>query len=949
MEIPNLEEFSVLEYEAPVRSRTRPTPEKHLDSPVTVGLITRIRTIIYESHCVDGSSPVLDSRLLIRYASRYPLKMYSDIKAPCLQFLSWAKSEHILPTRLPDILSPHDYPDYFIPPSFRQLAVLADADAADSVNRKVMAAYTDSIKDVLSPQQLRITLDKLTARLVPHPRLLATAAAADFWSSVVEVYRKTYKTRGGDTRRKTVTVGITKLMCGDGFLVIKLTPDSLWKLMTYEQLQMIQDALLARENTYMALSWGLHNGSQRLDDLVSDLLDWQEECIRLHGSAGYELVKAPEAVYKARINSLTDGEILSSSSFRRVIDKIRQKEKKIAGETRLTDRLERTALTVVSVGDCLELFGLIKVSGHPVVYAEVSAAAVRAEASPYGRTSAVSIVNSVRVFKHIILSNYISRETNWPPFLIPPQPGTLLHRHWISRTTVLPNSSYELADLDHIQFDKFAEFDYSDDFLKFLDDKAISPGASKTHSFWFGNLEGTKRLLLAALQSSSLDLRHTVERLRRREFTLDEMIVELTQKERELKGAARCFCKLALEVRCFFTLLEYNLAESIMTPYIPQQTMTMSSSQTKTRLSQMSYKGSQSDRSGFLEIDFSRWNLRWRARTVNPIAWVIEDIFGLPGAYSQVHWFFEHATVVLTDRHSLPDGARPNTSAHEWPTSALVWRGHKGGFEGIQQKLWTICTICMVYLALLGLAVVFILAGQGDNQILSLLLQDDTVSRKSVFNHLLARLDLFSKSLNHDVKPEECIDSASVISYSKEFYVNGVHSMYTLKFASRTLRRDDSDIPSLTANISGVCASASAVADTLPAPMRAFLWQVYQVRRALRAWQQGADCTTAERRALSRILDDARLFEHAVLWPGSLGGLPVLSFTRFLIKPNRLARSRHGTRVIIRFRSLLLPESHCYVSRINALQPSSATSIEASALMRPFTRSSRYRLAALPR
>jgi hypothetical protein len=876
------DDFTALEYESGGTSTSRLPPEKHLDSPVTTGLVERVRELITQSHCVEASSTILDARLLNRHSARHPNAYYSEIKQPCLQFIAWGKRNKIAPDCLPAVLTPKYYPSMFRTSSYHKLSIYSDMTASQLVYQKVVEAYTNELKGVLSPSAIKHASTRLTETARVPARLLPTASAAAFWDRVVELYRKEY------TRVRTLNVPRThridhaSFMMADGYVVLRLSDEEPWFFATYEQIQMIQDALQARENIYVALAWRLHNGTDKLESLVNDTLDWQELCIQTHGSEGYELVKAPEALYKAHVNSLSGGDILEASSFVRVTEKLRQKEKKL-GSDHLVSRLVRTAHTVTTIGDALELFGLIKVSGHPTVYAEVSAKSVRAEAQPYGRISPLSILYMTRIFKHIILSNYISKEAGWPPFEIPPFPNTLLHRHWKSRTTLLPYGCYDLSDLDNIRFGKFQEFDYSEDFLKFLDDKAISPGASQTGTFWYGGRTEPKRLLLAALATTSIDLKATVERLRRREFTLDEMIVELTQKERELKPAARCFCKLALEVRCFFTLLEYNLGEYILDPYVPQQTMTMSSSQTRTRLHQIAVRGANTPTAGFLEIDFSRWNLRWRARTVNPIAWVVEDIFGLPGAYSQVHWFFEHATVVLTDRHNIPTGVTPGTSAHLWPDSELVWRGHRGGFEGIQQKLWTLCTIAMVYMALIGTPMSFVMAGQGDNQIMAIMLHQG-VDRRSTFVRILAKLDLYCKSLGHDVKPEECIDSASVVSYSKEFYVHGVHRMYSLKYASRTLRRDDTDIPSLAAEISGSCANASALADTLPAPIRAYLWQIYSVRRVMYFWYRSHDCQALERTYLSNILNSAEVFTHVALLPGSLGGLPVLSYTRYYLK-----------------------------------------------------------------
>jgi len=876
------EEFTTIEFDQIADVQVKPSPEKHLDSPITDGILRRMNSIVIDSHPPGYLHPV-SAEYVTRYLRNNPQETYSGIRNQVIPYSRWLHVQKKTLSSLPAPLTAHEYPDLFREGIRNPTGIISDMACASRIYSRVVDAYCAEVSDVLKPDTVKELRTRLLGKTKISERLTYYATNAEYWDQVVEIYRKNYTRPNPTGRIRTITHGRWTFHMSDSVLILS-RPGEDDRLLTYEQLQMIQDVCLSRENVYACISTSLHNGTDQLEELVGDLLHWQEDCIRAHGNDGYELVKAPESAYKAWVNTLAKGDIFADSSFNRTIRKIAEKEKKLSGVTSLTFRLERICRSTDHIADALELFGLVKLSGHPVVYAAKSARAVRDEAKPYMRTSPLSIFQTTRCFKHIVLSNFIAKEARWPPFRIPPAEGTLLRRHWNARTTALPSGSYDLADLDTIQFDKFLEFDYSQDFLKFLDDKAISAGASRTGTFWFGKLDTTKRLLLAALQAETLDMYQVVERLRQRKFDLDEMIIELTQKERELKPSARCFCKLTLEVRCFFALIEFNLGERLMKQYIPEQTMTMSTTETRKRLHSIASTTASRSNGGFLEIDFSRWNLRWRSRTVNPISAVIEDIFGMPGTYSQAHWFFENATVVLTDRHSIPAGIVEGTTAHLWPESDLVWRGHRGGFEGIQQKLWTVCTIAMVYMALLGLPMRFLMAGQGDNQILAITPSNPEVDRKWLFTKILSRLDIYCKSMGHDVKPEECIDSATVISYSKEFYVNGVHRLYTLKFASRTLKRDDSDIPSLSGEISGVCATAAAVADTLRSPIRAVWWMLFRLRRTMWSRTRGQPASATEKRLLREILAEESLFAFCSLLPGSLGGLPVQSVARFRIK-----------------------------------------------------------------
>lgn len=851
--------------------------EKHLDSPISVERLKRILAAFQK--CTSKYGRITNTELSYLFPRGNKIS-YGNILNACQATLSASEVTRSQPTALA-ILSARTYFSTLSAAGGIPTRVDQDSTTANAVFDHVIESHLRYCSDVLKPTELRLHRERLErVKAAPSSVTHYWANQAACWDRLVEEYRMWYATTRHDLRVRTYTQG--RIQWGFSKYSLIARYDSKEFICTYEQVQMLQDICLMRFNTYYALDIGLHNGTDNLRAFVTDLLEWQESCLTLYGEDGYELVKAPEAIFKARLNTLSQGDILPVTSYLRTLRKLEKKEQAIEGRVTATSALDSLARRVTSLPDCAELFGLIKLSGHPAVDPRLSAASVRAEAMNYGFVHPIQVMRTLRAFKHTILAAYIDRHQTWPPLALKPAPGTVLRRLWQSRVTSLPMSAYPQSDLDHIEFGQFLDFDYSEDYLKFLDDKAICPGANKSANFWFGGDKADKRLLLAALREKHIDMRALVERFSRRGFTRDELIVELTQKERELKKAARSFCKLPLPVRCFFTLIEYNLGEQLMKDYVPQQTMTMSATDTKRRLYDIS-KPRSNRRSCFLETDFSRWNLVMRSQTVDPIAKVIEDCYGMPGTWSQAHWFFTNSTIVMTDKDCCPDGVTPGLHASLWPVSDLVWRGHLGGFEGIQQKLWTLVTIAMIFAAMRGLRVSFLLAGQGDNHIMAITFPPDIHLRDGLIT-LLSKLEFYCRLMNHTVKPEECIDSTTVITYSKELYVSGVHHMFTLKFASRTFRREDSDIPSMTAEIAGICSSSGMVANTLTESLLGHYWQTFQLCRLITSWIS-SPVYRFERPYLQT------LFRHgpkraafALLLPGSLGGLPVQSFAKYYIR-----------------------------------------------------------------
>jgi len=872
------------------QGNSRTLPEKRLDTPVCDGLIRRLVQYAtdFEKKRVSSDLRSLSDRpsLSKEWGASIqgdPQKTYSNILPSLRQFADICRSIN----QIPEPVDPRAYPKLYALSDVTPQHLETDFDLTNKIFNETIDAYVSWISDVCKSDEVERVRRNLQRRARNDilPLVERTSCQSSFWSRVVDKYRDV-STQDSLPRKFATNAGIT-MWFGTGFAVIVPTDErsGLGKpvCVVYEQLQMIQDATLARHNVYTALCFNLHCGTGKLRTHVESLIAWQERCLARYGNRGFELVKAPEAVYKTWINSLTRGDILAVTSYDRTLEKIRLKERGIESVTALTDELDSLVRKCNDIRDAVELFGLIKLSGHPIVYAETSAKSVKEEATFRDCTRPLSAIRVVRAVKHIILSAYITKHQEWPPFKKEPPYGSALRSHRRNRVTTLPLGSYPLSDLDVVEFGQFLTFDYSEDFLKFLDDKAISAGADQVWKFWWpADRDEPRRLLLKALNEKKIDMKDLVERMRRGMTTRNEEVVELTQKERELKPAARCFCKLPFYVRCFFTLTEYNLGESLMSDYFPQQTMTMTDSQTKSRLYNMAFR-TKGKENVVLEIDFSRWNLRWRSSVVNMVARVLENIYGLPGVFSQAHKFFARATVVLTDSHTLPRGATPNSSAHSWPESELVWRNHLGGFEGIQQKLWTICTIGMVYTCVWDRPCQFLMAGQGDNQVLVITFKKQDHSLAKELTILLGQLEFRCKRLNQIVKPDECIDSKTVLTYSKEIYVEGVHYQYSLKFLSRTMAVHDSDIPSLSSEISSVCSSAVAVANTLPIPLTGFWWQCWRLIRMFREHARFSPSMNVSYH-LRIFLGNPDLLQFLLQLPGSIGGCPLLTWTRYLIR-----------------------------------------------------------------
>jgi len=285
------------------------TPEKRLSSPITIGLISRLLTLTREglagttirfnnSHTSRNREAVVTE-----YVRKDIARSFSGIKKPLIQFLRMLDFCLDWPT----ILMPEDYPTLWKHATSKTSDLSTDYKYARDVYKEELDAYMAFVTDICKKDeadQIRATLE------VPkyhNGQMAETFARAELWDRIVENYRYDYTRKFRCEKRE---MGKLKIINGSGFLLIRAPEFSTWKILTYEQLQMIQDAAMSRHNLMSALHVGFHNGSENLPVLVDALIHWQEQCLKRYNNDGYELIKGPESIFKARLNSLTSGDIL---------------------------------------------------------------------------------------------------------------------------------------------------------------------------------------------------------------------------------------------------------------------------------------------------------------------------------------------------------------------------------------------------------------------------------------------------------------------------------------------------------------------------------------------------------------------------------------------------------------------------------------------------------------
>lgn len=777
-----------------------------------------------------------------------------------------------------NILDPEEYPRFY----HTEWQSTLDSDLTDA-HSTALALFSAVRKTIKSHMNTDVTTP---GHVIPH-RALYWFSRWSYFDSLVETSSKISAESGPNVIRMRLSNHTEVIATKDIWLLSNKLHGKY--LLTYDQVLMVKDLFFSRAQVYTAAAT-LYPGNSELDMAISDVCNWHERCLTRYRNEGFEILKQTEALAKAYLSEMSDDVFVKDGPYPRMLQKVRDKESKLKATTFLADEFDSILRSYKNIQTVVEVFGLLKISGHPLVDPARGGLSAAGEARAPDKSLYSDAVKLDWEFKRTMLLSYIRRHGRWPPLVFSARGAqTKLYKFARRQFRGLNRRSYPLRDWRYCRFRQIVDFDYAPNYLELMDDKAISHYRSNIASVWDNDVKekSHRRLLMELINRKEFDVKKIVGMIVRREVPLDWFIVALHPKEREFKLDPRMFSMLVLEIRVFFALTEANLADRIF-PYLPQQTMTKSRLAISKQFLEMTkpMRDTESLRM-FIEIDLSRWNLRWRAMAVNPVAWTLNDMFGVVGIFDFCHEFFAKSMIVVRVNDLRPDGIHlPNP-----PEGPLLWYNHLGGFEGICQKLWTICTYSMVSLALERLPISYILLGQGDNQILSVITNRDphrssTEVLEELRDQITERISKMCESVNQEVKPEECLESTSVITYSKDIYIHGVYRPTALKFHSRLFPHSSQIFPSVRTNIGAIFSTAVAGAEKSETPLLSYFLAclyagLYLYRCSRGRGPYGLQIANFRKTLKGRFHD---FVQFLLSLPSELGGFPVIPFIGFLYK-----------------------------------------------------------------
>jgi len=627
---------------------------------------------------------------------------------------------------------------------------------------------------------------------------------------------------------------------------------------------------------------------------VIEVQRWQRDTIMRYGVGGYTVAKAPEAMFKAQISGAGGGDIPGiPTCLDNMAEKYIQKERDLGlgpGEEALTERLRRIVRVATSPREAYEMFGSYHFAGYPILNPVKCGQSSREAASRPDDTRADSAIQATDLFCHLFLKNYLQVEGKYPPMTFsgsaPRQGLQALHR---SGCLTILDDSYPLSDWAHVVLGKVYDFEFMPDYSTLMEDKACFEGVDlRQQRYSSGRLPVEKTRLLAAIldepgfSSEELMYKYSTHTLPERTRGARKVAKEKEYKVNSEGGGARLYVTQTWEFRWCAALLNYNIKAGIF-QHFPYTSMAMKQHELHNLLSISTRRG-RGEVTVCIDVDYSSWNTRFLQGWMRLFGVRLNQLYGTPGYYGQIHDHFsrfEFGVHALKMKVISLEEARLR---EERISNNTTWYNDATGNEGIAQREWTCATSVMFYRALLGTQHRFRIIGQGDNQLVVLVLvgvPDGEIGNE--ISRIMGRVERDSTDLNHTSKPEEFTYSMSMGMYGKEVFSNGVQLPQVSKAAARISPSNSETLPTIEEAIGGIMSGALSCARRSDNPLAVYKLGLYHLEMFITRLLNGVTNYPTELVDVARpLLQHATALEVIALVPSQLGGFPVVSWSGFL-------------------------------------------------------------------
>ncbi|QQM16270.1 putative replicase [Jimsystermes virus] len=666
---------------------------------------------------------------------------------------------------------------------------------------------------------------------LPEPRFRQTPTDKDIVLISIKVSWDEIRTLMQELRMSTDTwreiqnlppMVLRMIVCSQyALLKCVSTPDK-WYVFDYDQVMMVADTIASRVFSL------IYN-----DLLPSDIpgkiqTGVIETCYRIYdielsrgGNAAYSRIARWEPICMSVLLSRFDRLHRASSYLTWIQNELDSDQDK--SSKKLLAFLQTADLTAHMVS---ELHGLYRHWGHPTVQEELGCEKVRDIAQHRPVPDLTTLTRMAGALKRQFIMSFLSKHGRWPRVTNHEIfKGKPIYELMITQSRVFNfySPEYPLEDWGCVRFGKEFDFDYHPDYTDLLDDRSISVKRSEIRSIYSSDALGYKvkrpstdrRVLREVLRRPTVKVKEICDQVQMDWIPDEWKIIIVHAKEREMKLAPRLFAMMTFEMRLYYSVTEANIKDHILV-YFPQQTMTLDEADLSKRLYTLtsSLDDSLKILSALLGIDFSSWNICWTFLSTLQVFQFLDDLFGTPGLFLRSHPFFESCLVSLASHHNPPISLIDCPIGEPTECNEL-WYNHRGGFEGLRQKGWTLCTIGMLLLVESMTGLKSYIIGQGDNQVCKLMIPipdsydnvdsyivSEQVEISNKVDKFINTLKDVAEKIGLHVKEEETWVGMDILTYGKEILYKGAFMPQGLKRISRLLTDVNEIYPTLHTKVS---------------------------------------------------------------------------------------------------------------------------------------------------
>ncbi|APG78729.1 RNA-dependent RNA polymerase [Hubei rhabdo-like virus 7] len=475
-----------------------------------------------------------------------------------------------------------------------------------------------------------------------------------------------------------------------------------------------------------------------------------------------------------------------------------------------------------------ELCGMIKSFGHPVVDDEESLKSLRENACKETEVDKEYAQEIAGTVKQLFMKNYYLKHNHYPKLSTTSQKikRMVAKNKWDSSMDNLPPQEF-----NKVTFQKIFDYDYTPDTFQLIKDTAQAPDFENWTSqydacgFWYqyGIDEyippiehSQRRVVMRYMEGTEKELEQIITDMDNGNYNLArDGIIMLCLKEREMKRIGRMFCKQTYSRRLAQTSMEKNINEKVF-KYFPEQTMSQSELDLTKRhasLMKLNYQLAQ-----IVNLDLKKWNLCFRFLLVYFVGAFLDELFGFKSLYALCHLFFT-CCFFLTNNRLCPPIKGLDGKPKE---GKFCHKNHKGGCEGMHQKLWTLITIGAIQNTAKSCNILVHIMGQGDNIVVILLFKPQQKDKQNELRDMfLKRLKENLAKVNLELKMEETWYSKRVLEYGKRIWYNSKETTNLTK-KSRIIPFVNDGFNSHVTNIDTIATGTEALAKGDYTPMRAY-------------------------------------------------------------------------------------------------------------------------------